>query len=144
MSTGETVMKTYAIHLYCQQVGICSGTHALQDEMQEHSIGINLFDVGVRKYIAICSRQEYLGRGSIFNLDGENHGGAETCSQSFGPEIAIFTVTSSSKRETFVSHVTPSNFWVRSIMALKERQVIDRMYVINNVSGERHVPTENN
>jgi hypothetical protein len=33
-----------------------------------------------------------LGRGSIFTLDGENHSGAETCSQSFGPENAIFTV----------------------------------------------------
>jgi len=33
---------------------------------------------------------------------------------------------------------------VRSIMALKERQVIDRMYVRNSVAGERHVPTENN
>ena len=92
MSTGEPEMKTYALHLYCQQVGFCSGTYALEDEMQEHSIGINLFDVVVRKYIAISSRQEYLGRGSIFTLDGENHGVAETCSQSFGPEIAIFTV----------------------------------------------------
>ena len=33
MSTGEPVMKTFALHLYCQQVGFCSGTHAVEDEM---------------------------------------------------------------------------------------------------------------
>ena len=32
--------------------------------------------------------------------------------------------TSRSETETVISHVNPSNFWVRSIMALKERQVI--------------------
>jgi len=38
--------------------------------------------------------------------------------------------TSNSEKETVVSHVTPSNFWLRSIMALKERQVVDCKYVI--------------
>jgi len=57
MSTGEPVMKTYALHLYCQQVGFCSGTYALEGEMQEHIIGINLFGVGVRNYVAISFRQ---------------------------------------------------------------------------------------
>ena len=36
--------------------------------------------------------QEYLGRGSILTLDGENRRGADTCSQSFGLENAIFKV----------------------------------------------------
>jgi len=88
----EPVMKTYALHLYCQQVGFCSGSYAFEDEMQEHSIGINLFDVRVRKYVSISSRQEYLGRGCICTLDGENQSGTESCSQSFGKENAIFTV----------------------------------------------------
>ena len=92
MSKGEPVMKTCAIHLHCQQEGFCSWTYALEDEMKEQRIGINLFKVGVRKYIVISSRQEYLERDSPFVLDGENHSGAETCSQSFGPENAIFTV----------------------------------------------------
>jgi len=33
MSTRKPVMKTYALHLYCQQVGFCSGTYDLEDEM---------------------------------------------------------------------------------------------------------------
>jgi len=91
MSTGEHVMKTYALDLYCLKVVFCSETYTLEDEMQENSIGINLFDVGVRKYVAILSRQDYLERISPFILDGEKHSGAETCGQSFGLENAIFT-----------------------------------------------------
>ena len=92
MSTGEPVMKTYALHLYCQHFGFRSWTYALVDEMKEHSIGIYLFNVCVRNDIAISSRQENLGWGRIFTLDGGNHSGVETCSQTFGPENAIFTV----------------------------------------------------
>jgi hypothetical protein len=104
--------------------------------MQEHSIGINLFDVGVRKYVTISSRKEYLGRGSPFILYGGNPSGAEKCSQSFGPEKATFTVyIQLGDRDSRIAEM-------RSIMALKERQVIDHMNVINSVSGDRHVPTE--
>ena len=71
-----------------------------------------------------------MDRGTPFVHDGENHRVAETCSQSFGPENAKFTVHI--QLGLVVSHVNRSNSWVRSNMALKERQVIGRMYVINS------------
>ena len=40
---------------------------------------------------------------------------------------------SNSVTEIGVSHATPSKFWARSILALKERHVIGRKCVINNV-----------
>jgi len=89
MSTGEPVLKNiYALHLYSQQVAFV----ALVDKMQEHGIGINLLNFGVRNYIGISSRQEYLGRCRTFAPHGENHSRPEKCSQSLSPRNAIYTV----------------------------------------------------
>ena len=133
VSTGEPVMKTYSLHLYCQQVGFSCWTFALVDEIQEHSIGINLFIVGVHNDIAIYPRQEYLGRGCPFAPDSEHHSGAESSSQSFSPENIIFTIqVQIGDRDSRFAH-GPLKLLDRSIMALKERQVLGRMCVINSV-----------
>jgi len=94
--------------------------------MQEHSIGINLFNIGVRNDITIPPRQEYLGRSCPFTPDSDHHRGAEFCSQSFSPENAIFTIEVQFGDRDSLFARDPLKVWVRSIMSLKERQAIGR------------------
>jgi len=60
--------------------------------MQEHSIGINLFNIIFRHDVAVSPRQEDLSRSLHSVPDSEHHSGTESACESLSHENAIFTI----------------------------------------------------
>jgi len=60
--------------------------------MQEHSVGINRFNIIVRHDVTVSPRHEDLSRGLHSVPDSEHHSRTEYGCESLSPENAIFTI----------------------------------------------------
>jgi len=127
----------YALHLYCQHVGFCGGAYALED-----GIANTTFEL-------ICSMSVFI-KTSLYLLGRNIWTGAAssplTVRITVWPKRVVSRLAwrmrylrfkSKSETEAVPSHVTPSNFWMRSIMALKERQIIRTHVRDNKCSGRK-------
>jgi lysine/ornithine N-monooxygenase len=87
---------------------------------------INFLNMFVRHEVTVSFRKEGLSK--LFQRDpvSQHHGQTDPGLSLLAMRMGNLRLRSNSKTKTVLSHETTSNFFKRSIVFLKETQVIDR------------------
>ena len=106
MSTGEPVMKTYALHLYCQQVGFVVGHMTLKMRCRNTALElICSMSVSVNTSLYLLGRNIWTGAAPS-SLTERITVGPKRVINRFARRMRYLRFTSNSETETVVSHVT--------------------------------------